>query len=102
METFSSIISIIPEEDKVHKYEDGWLLLMHSDSYSVPYIEEQCSISPNVTQRQRGKSLTGTYSKNLNRCFKLLGRFFFNGRSCGETRITFICCLTKQSIYNRI
>lgn len=51
MEPFSSIISIIPEEEKVNKYEDGWLLLMHSESYSVSYIEELCSISPDVTQR---------------------------------------------------
>lgn len=28
MKMFSSIISIIPEEDKVNKYEDGWLLLI--------------------------------------------------------------------------
>lgn len=52
MEAFSFIISIIPEEDEVHKYEDGWLLLMHSDTYSVSYIEELCSISPDVKQRQ--------------------------------------------------
>lgn len=74
METFSSIISIIPEE--VHKYKDEWLLLMHSDSYSVSYIKELCSISPDVTQRQ-ANLLTGTYSKNLSHCFKLLGSFFF-------------------------
>lgn len=29
LETFSSIISIIPEEDKAHKYKDEWLLWMH-------------------------------------------------------------------------
>lgn len=50
---------------------------------------------------ETGKSLTGTYSKNLNHCFKLLG-YFFNWRSCGKTRINLICCLTKQSIYNRV
>lgn len=49
METFSSIISILPEEDKVPQYKDGWLLLMHSDSYSLSYIEELCSTSPDVT-----------------------------------------------------
>lgn len=52
MKMFSSIISIIPKEDKVNKYEDGWLLLMHSDSYTVCYIEELCSISPDFTQWQ--------------------------------------------------
>lgn len=52
METFSSIISIIPEEDKVNKYEDGWLLLMHSDSHSVSYMEELFPISLDVTQRR--------------------------------------------------
>lgn len=51
METFSSIISILPEEDKVHKYKDGWLLLMHSDSYSLSYIEELCPISLDVRHR---------------------------------------------------
>lgn len=50
MKMFFSIISITSEEDKVNKYEDGWLLLMHSDSYSVCYIEEQCSISPDFIQ----------------------------------------------------
>lgn len=50
MKMFSSIISILPEEDKVNNYEDGWLLLMHSDSNSVFYSEEQCSISPDFIQ----------------------------------------------------
>lgn len=28
MKMFSPIISIIPEDDEVNKYEDGWLLLI--------------------------------------------------------------------------
>lgn len=50
MKMFSSIISIMPEENKVNKYEDGWSLLMNSDSYSVCYVEELCSISPDFIQ----------------------------------------------------
>lgn len=52
MKMFSSIISILPEEDKVNNYEDGWLLLMHSDSDAVRYNEEQRSITPDFIQWQ--------------------------------------------------
>lgn len=84
---FFSVISIIPEKDKVNKYEDGWLLVMQWQPLTL--LHWRTMFHQSWFYMVTGKSITIRDSKNLRFSFKMFGSFpplsfFLNWRRCSE------------------